>query len=533
MPTDKPSSTISPIYSPTLAPSSADTISVSVELLLEASSSKPSIDVQIELQRLIANATDSHFDSVRSLIVEVTNSSSSPPSRRLSSFFWTVRCFIYTDSTMVATSNFTATVESGLTSDDFKLSLANKLAAVTSVLSVSAIPATRHPSPIPSILSLTFPIPQPTQFPSLKALSAPTSAPLCNGCTSFDDQGNNSTFKDPGASSTYVSIELLLAVASVSITFSMCLCLYAFISMQMRESSLGQSTRDDVAQPSTQRARLRRIPQKQLWRTARYKASGAGNVDRICSICISDIGDHEFVKELRCTHFYHARCLDSWLSVSVGICPLCKKTVLAPNPLPWREALADNVRAASYALGRDFQVQMAADSSSDIELVNIPSSSQQASNNGGAPRGALDDADGVAGIVFQSTITERSEEERLQEIGDNSAMEGGPNTLSPHAFEESSLILERLRVHEQRRQLQHLALTGKSTECEGSEEEYSRSSEDDEMSGSNEADQSKSSEWDSSARNSSTGEKMADDGSSVSELWDNNVPDEWYEEEGD
>jgi hypothetical protein len=565
MPTDKPSSTTSPIHSPTLAPTTASTISVSVELVLEALSSECSTDDKVKLRQLIANATGRGLDSVRILVVEVVNMSSALPSRRLSSFYWTASCSIYANSAITPTSNFTAMVESELSSDVFELSLADKLSTVTSVLSVSAVPATRRPSPIPSFLLTTFPTPQPSHRPSLQLLPVPTSAPLCNnGCNPSDDQFNTSSYQDQGASSASINIELLLVTVSLSITFGVCLILCAFVSFRAQGCYPPRSMRDDVAdeiESSTQRARTLHIPEKQLWRTARFKAYGADNIDRVCSICISDIGDHEIVKELRCTHFYHARCLDSWLSVSVGICPLCKNPVLAPNPLPWREALADGMYAALYALiGEGTRVLMAADATSNIELVSTPTTSQQMTftSDNEATLNAIVDSTGFEpdeeheDIVnidsylndeiegdhesepIESTRTSSQQEWTSQENDGNSALEeGGLNTLSPHTFEGgSSLILERLRVHEQQRHFQHRASSEASAESDGSEE-ASNTSENENSSDATEADRSVSSRWDSSARTSSTEDKIADDGTLVRDMWDNTIPDQWIEEEDD
>ncbi|KAJ8442367.1 hypothetical protein Cgig2_018623 [Carnegiea gigantea] len=45
--------------------------------------------------------------------------------------------------------------------------------------------------------------------------------------------------------------------------------------------------------------------------------------DAICCICLTRYMDDEELRELPCTHFFHAECVDRWLKIN-ATCPLCK-----------------------------------------------------------------------------------------------------------------------------------------------------------------------------------------------------------------
>jgi hypothetical protein len=51
--------------------------------------------------------------------------------------------------------------------------------------------------------------------------------------------------------------------------------------------------------------------------------------DDACIICFSDYAPGDLLKELPCKHYYHASCIDQWLTRS-GNCPLCKAPVWQP-----------------------------------------------------------------------------------------------------------------------------------------------------------------------------------------------------------
>ncbi|URE26531.1 hypothetical protein MUK42_06487 [Musa troglodytarum] len=51
-----------------------------------------------------------------------------------------------------------------------------------------------------------------------------------------------------------------------------------------------------------------------------------------CVFCLSDIEEGEEIRELRCKHLFHRRCLDRWLVHRRATCPLCRDTLLQREP---------------------------------------------------------------------------------------------------------------------------------------------------------------------------------------------------------
>jgi len=48
--------------------------------------------------------------------------------------------------------------------------------------------------------------------------------------------------------------------------------------------------------------------------------------DAVCCICLTKYGDDDELRELPCTHFFHAQCVDKWLKIN-AVCPLCKTEI--------------------------------------------------------------------------------------------------------------------------------------------------------------------------------------------------------------
>jgi hypothetical protein len=46
-----------------------------------------------------------------------------------------------------------------------------------------------------------------------------------------------------------------------------------------------------------------------------------------CSICLQKIKLNQIIRETKCNHKYHAKCLDRWLEEK-SLCPLCKNNLL-------------------------------------------------------------------------------------------------------------------------------------------------------------------------------------------------------------
>lgn len=49
-----------------------------------------------------------------------------------------------------------------------------------------------------------------------------------------------------------------------------------------------------------------------------------------CSICLQKITLNQIIRETKCNHNYHVKCLDRWLEERT-FCPLCKKELLVSS----------------------------------------------------------------------------------------------------------------------------------------------------------------------------------------------------------
>lgn len=49
----------------------------------------------------------------------------------------------------------------------------------------------------------------------------------------------------------------------------------------------------------------------------------------VCAICLAAIEDQDIVRILRCTHIYHARCLQKWYLQKKQFCPLCRVSFIS------------------------------------------------------------------------------------------------------------------------------------------------------------------------------------------------------------
>jgi len=92
------------------------------------------------------------------------------------------------------------------------------------------------------------------------------------------------------------------------------------------------------------RARRRRLPNSSLRQmpTTKYRK---GDPYETCAICLDDFIEGEKLRVLPCSHAYHCKCIDPWLTKSRRVCPMCKRRVFA----------------------RDERVTSDSDSSSDID----------------------------------------------------------------------------------------------------------------------------------------------------------------------
>ncbi|KAE8820376.1 E3 ubiquitin-protein ligase RING1-like [Hordeum vulgare] len=65
--------------------------------------------------------------------------------------------------------------------------------------------------------------------------------------------------------------------------------------------------------------------------TKEYRGVGTGGD---CAVCLGEFSDGELVRLLpRCSHPFHAPCIDTWLRAHVS-CPICRSVVVVPSGLP-------------------------------------------------------------------------------------------------------------------------------------------------------------------------------------------------------
>lgn len=67
---------------------------------------------------------------------------------------------------------------------------------------------------------------------------------------------------------------------------------------------------------------LRKIP------TAKFRK---GDPYETCAICLEDYIEGEKLRILPCSHAYHCKCIDPWLTRNKRVCPVCKRKVFAAD----------------------------------------------------------------------------------------------------------------------------------------------------------------------------------------------------------
>lgn len=89
------------------------------------------------------------------------------------------------------------------------------------------------------------------------------------------------------------------------------------------------------------RARRRRLPNSSLRKipTAKYRK---GDPYETCAICLDDYVEGEKLRILPCSHAYHSKCIDPWLTRNRRVCPMCKRKVFAAG----ERALSDTDSAS-------------------------------------------------------------------------------------------------------------------------------------------------------------------------------------------
>ena len=114
-----------------------------------------------------------------------------------------------------------------------------------------------------------------------------------------------------------------------------------------------QNIEEDLgAQVPLGSAQSQKIPSK--------KYSKIDETKEMCAICVDEFEDGEDVRILPCSHIFHSKCIDEWLSNYSSLCPLCKANI--------RDGLHTNQQVTPMS-NNSVDVSSFSSDSSDIRLT--------------------------------------------------------------------------------------------------------------------------------------------------------------------
>ncbi|XP_066965394.1 E3 ubiquitin-protein ligase RNF13-like isoform X2 [Macrobrachium rosenbergii] len=81
------------------------------------------------------------------------------------------------------------------------------------------------------------------------------------------------------------------------------------------------------------RSRRHRLSSRALKKLPVHKFK-KGDPYECCAVCLEDYVDNDKLRILPCSHAYHCKCIDPWLTKNRRVCPVCKRKVITGDERP-------------------------------------------------------------------------------------------------------------------------------------------------------------------------------------------------------